>query len=288
METPDHNSRKISRRVALGAGLGVGSLGLAAGLSQTTHGASLLRRVSAVFIDTNPSGPIPQVPTGAFGLEQRSSAIFGRDLEYYWAVPPQISRDSPEWAALPVVFILHGASARPHDYERFGFAQFLSATVASGAAPMALIGIEGPEDGWRSADAQQLIGDELPTWAEDSGFDASRIALWGWSRGGAGVLAYGQQPWGFKPRAIAAFSPAISSNDDLIVNPGGLTAQPTALWCGTEDPLITAAQSLSTKLQKMNSAPEIAQWSPGGHTRSLWNTFTIDALSFLSAHLHSA
>ena len=62
---------------------------------------------------------------------------------------------------LPVCVILHGASARPADYQPFGFAKFLTEAVKRGAPPFVLAGADGGLLWWEPGHAP---GDDPGRW----------------------------------------------------------------------------------------------------------------------------
>ena len=77
--------------------------------------------------------------------------------------------------------------------------------------------------------------DELPRWAAERGFDAGRLAGWGWSMGGFGVLHIAEVKPGFL-RGAAAFSPAVTPGDGVFASIGALAGTPLGVWCGRDDP----------------------------------------------------
>ena len=96
---------------------------------------------------------------------------------------------------------------------------------------------------------------------------------------GALRLAEGHPEWG---RAVAAFSPAMSSGDPVYDDARALGELPLGIWRGTSDdfygPVTKFAKALPTP-------PVIASYSEGGHTLVYWNDHTLDAFAFLSRHV---
>jgi len=111
--------------------------------------------------------------------------------------------------------------------------------------------------------------------------DAGRAALWGWSMGGYGALRTAETAPG-RFRAVAAFSPALASGDDVAGGAESLWGTPVGLWCGTEDSFVEPTRELVDLLPQ---EPEVASFTPGRHTRRYWNARTEDAFGFLASHL---
>src|SRR4029079_16424752 len=107
--------------------------------------------------------------------------------------------------------VLHGGTGRPHDYEGFGFPQFVTQSALDQNQPFVLAGADGDllrREPSGSDNPQAMVVDEMPRWLSDRGFDADRRVLWGWSMGGCGVLRLAESYPDFA-RAVAAFSPAL-------------------------------------------------------------------------------
>ncbi len=233
-------------------------------------------------LDPEPPPYVPDAPEGLVVLERRTSAARGRDVDLFVARPAGHD-DDPR---LPVVLVLHGATGRPADYRGFGFPQFVSAVVAAGATPFALVGADGGRLRWEPSvdgadDPRSMLTDELPGWLADHGLDADRVALWGWSMGGYGVLRLAETA-GTGFRAVAAFSPALATADDVARDADALAGLPVGLWCGTQDPFVGPTRDLVGLLP---DEPEIVSFTPGRHTRGYWNAHTEQALGFLASHL---
>jgi pimeloyl-ACP methyl ester carboxylesterase len=225
---------------------------------------------------------VPDAPKGKVRLEAVTSQARGTDVDLFTAVPDGYG----DGAGLPVVIVLHGGTGRPHDYERFGFPQFVTQSVLDGNDPFVLAGADGDLLRWEpsgSDDPQAMVVEEMPRWLADRGFDADRRALWGWSMGGYGVLRLAESYPNFA-RAVAAFSPALSPDDSVNADADALVNLPLAIWCGTEDMFYDADRAFVAALPH---EPEIVSYSPGRHTRYFWNDHTRDAFTFLASHLTS-
>src|SRR5262249_6074787 len=155
------------------------------GYAVADHGG-VVDRVRRHFADDGPNGTIPAAPEGEVHLVTRRSTARDADVGLFTAVPAGHGAG----AGLPVCIVLHGAAATTADFRGFGFGHFVSAAASAGVPPFVLAGVDGGPVGWgpgpKGDDPQALVLDELPTWLRAAGFDANRLALWGWSRGGAG------------------------------------------------------------------------------------------------------
>jgi pimeloyl-ACP methyl ester carboxylesterase len=229
-----------------------------------------------------PDAYIPDAPEGKVTLEQVYSKSRGAEVDFFTAVPAGYGNGKD----LPVVVVCHGATATPADYQAFGLPRFLTAAVDAGSKPFVLAGAYGGVLSWEPQpsgdDPQAMVLEEMPDWIEERGFDSSRLALWGWSMGGYGVLRMAE----VKPdwaKAVAAFSPAVTPGDNVFNGVDKLAGTPLGVWCGTEDGLFDSVQQLVDSLPE---DPEIWSYSEGAHTRIYWNDQTLDAFAFLSSHLH--
>lgn len=268
----------ISRRAVLGGGAGVVGLGAAGAVGW--HVAPYGTKFSVKDrLGLNPEPFIPDAPEGEVRLERVTSAHMG-DIDLFTAVP----HGHGDGAGLPVVVVLHGSSASASVFREFGFGRFVTAAVEAGAPPFVLAGTDDGPAGWlptAGSDPQAMLGDELPTWLADRGYDADRRALWGWSRGGYGALRFVQaQPdWA---RALALFSPALNAGNPAIDDLGVFEKLPWGLWCGEQDPFRDGADELVERAP-VEPDPDVA--GDGGHTRQYWNDHTLDMLAHLTSYL---
>jgi S-formylglutathione hydrolase FrmB len=148
-----------------------------------------------------------------------------------------------------------------------------------------LAGTDDGPGGWvpdgSGPDPQQMVLDELPGWLAQRGFDAGRRVLWGWSRGGYGVLRLAEvaPTWA---RAAALFSPAVVEGDVVYDDLDALAPLPLGIWCGDDDPFVEGVQALVAGLPV---EPEVLTYDDGAHTRVFWNEHTLDAFDWLAGHL---
>ena len=274
----------LTRRQAFAAGAagiaGAGLLGAAA--AGNLHDDA---RRFRDWIERRPDPFVPNAPEGRWSVETVHSAARGRDVDLFTAVPHGYGTG----AGLPVCLILHGATARPRDFEPFGLPRFLTAAVTRGAPPFVLMGADGGLLYWEpdpdgGDDPERMVLEELPRWAEERGFDTGRLAAWGWSMGGFGVLHIAETRPGFL-RGAAAFSPAVAPGDAVFDAVGKLAGTPLGIWCGRDDPLYPNVRELVSALPE---APRVLAYAPGAHTRVYWNSVTLPALGFVGSVLGSA
>jgi hypothetical protein len=209
-----------------------------------------------------------------------SSAAMGRDVDLFTAVPAGYG----DGAGLPVVVVMHGASASVGEFREFGFPRFLTAAVEAGAPPFVLAGTDDGPTGWLpsgGADPARMLRDELPQWLADQGFDVDRRAVWAWSRGGYGALRLALADPGWA-RAWALFSPAVAADDPELADLSALGDVPLAFWCGTDDAFYDDVRSV---VDRLPGEPEVTGFVAGGHTRVLWNDLTLEAFAWLAEKL---
>ena len=272
---PESGHNLTRRRFLLGAA----GVTAACGLGYAVMPRRLKWRLGLL---SEPDPFIPDAPEGVVRLETVRSSARGRDVNLFTAVP----HGHGDGAGLPIVVVLHGASATAADFQAFGLGRFLTAAVDEGTDPFVLAGADGGVLRWEPSgsgdDPQRMVLEEMPLWLRERGFDADRRALWGWSMGGYGALRIAQiQPeWA---AAVAAFSPAVTEGDAVFQDAEGLASVPLGIWCGTDDQLLDDVEALVATLPE---PPEVESYAPGGHTRAYWNDQTLDAFAFLARYLH--
>ncbi len=272
-----------TRRALLLGGAGAALVGVAGVVVDAASGGRLRDRVARELADPGPPGVVPDVPEGQVRHERVRSRARGREVGLWTAVP----HGHGAGAGLPVCLVLHGASATTEDFSRFGLARFLTAAVGGGAAPFVLAGADGGRTRWEGGgpgsadDPQRLLAEELPAWCAERGFDAGRVAAYGWSMGGYGALRAAQLHPG-RLLAVAALSPAVGEGDPVVADAARLEGRRTGLWCGEADALLPAVRELA---RRVPGGPAVAAWSPGGHTRRYWDRVTPEALRFVAQEL---
>lgn len=275
---PARREPTLTRRTLVAGGCTLAA-GAVAGAAYSQVPPGVLIRLG---LADRPDFFVPAAPEGRVRLETVTSVARGRVVQLFTAVPQGFG----DGAGLPVLVVLHGATARATDYRAFGFGRFLTAAVRRGAAPFVVAGADGGPHFWApdpatGDDPQRMLLEELPTWLDDRGFDGDRRALWGWSMGGYGSLRAAQVQPGWA-RAVAAFSPAVAPGDDVFADVDALTATPLGIWCGTDDPFYDATRALVATLPR---PPAVAEFSAGAHTRVYWSDHTLRAFAFVAEHL---
>lgn len=235
-------------------------------------------RLAGPYLDSDPAAPA--APAGDERLEQRESAARGRTVDFYTAVPA----GHGDGRGLPVCLVLHGGSKTPRDFAGLGLGRFLTDAVRRGAAPFVLAAASGGLLSWRpngGDDPQAMMHEEIPAWCAARGFDTSRLAAWGWSMGGYGSLLLAETFSGFV-RAVAAFSPAVSTGDDVFTGAQQLRGVPVGLWCGRYDGLYSEVRALQRALPQDVAA---GGYGVGRHNFGYWSTVIPEAFDFLAAEL---
>jgi pimeloyl-ACP methyl ester carboxylesterase len=276
---PPAGSPALSRRRLLTGIAGLGGIAALGGAGYAVMPDSLRIRLG-----WGPDPYIPDALEGQVHLETVGSQARGHDVNLFTAVPHGFG----DGAGLPVVVVLHGASATASDFEPFGLARFLTTAVEAGTEPFVLAGADGGAQSWEpdratGDDPRRMVIEERPGWLDDRGYDAGRRALWGWSMGGYGALRIAELDPGWA-RAVAAFSPAVGIGDAVFDAVAALAPTPLAVWCGTEDALYSSVRALVDSLPRR---PEIVSYGDGGHTRVFWNDQTLEAFDFLGRHLQT-
>lgn len=266
----------ITRRALLLGGAGAVGLGATGAAGVAVVGPERIRARLGLL----PDPFIPDAPEGRVRLERLRSEAMGGDLDFFTAVPA----GHGDGAGLPVVIVLHGGSASAAELRGFGLGRFLTAAVRRGVPPFVLAGTDDGPAGWvptGGVDPQRMLQDEMPRWLAERGFDGGRRALWGWSRGGYGVLRLVEVAPRFA-RAAALFSPAIAPGDEVFDGTDRLADLPLGFWCGTSDDFYDANRAF---VDALPVEPEVVTFAPGAHTRNFWNDHTLDAFAFLGRHL---
>jgi enterochelin esterase-like enzyme len=255
----------MRRRILLGAGAAAAALATVAGYRRRLAEEDLV---------------IPAVPAGEQRLLHLPSAARGRTVDVYTAVPAGYGAGH----GLPVCLILHGGSKRPADFAGLGLGKFLTDAVRRGAPPFVLVGADGGRLAWRPSggdDPQRMVHEEIPAWSRKLGYDADRIAAWGWSMGGYGALLLAEAYPGFA-RAVAAFSPAVSPDDDVTQSAGLLRGTPVGLWCGKQDGLYYQVRALEKRLPER---PVAGGYADGRHNFGYWSKCVPGAFDFVGRAL---
>lgn len=273
--------KKVSRRVALRAGLLAAAGTAAVAVGETDRGQRWLHQVGLA------EGPDLPPPDVAAPVERRTlrSAAMQREVNWRLYVP-----DAPVEALL---LCLHG---RNRD-DRFAFDDIgVHRFVAAGKKPWAVAAVDGGASSYwhrriSGEDPQGMVLDELvPHVREEIG--PVPLMLLGWSMGGYGALLAATQR-SSAVAAVAASSPALwpsfrhaapgafDSREDFERNNVfdevvRLRRMPVELACGDDDPFRAAVQSLASELPTCET-----NFGSGFHESSTWRSFIPAQLHFL-------
>ena len=289
----------MRRRTLLVGGLAVGAgaagLGLAAA-DDRLPGETRVRR--ALGLD-GPDGAVPAVPAGAVRVDSVVSRARGRRVELAIMLPAGHSA-----SGLDAVVALPGRSGSARAMVDFGLPQFLTAAVRAGVPPFALVSL-GDADYWNSRtpgdDPQAMLAEELPGWLAARGLGGTvggaPRAAFGISAGGFGALRYARS----RPdlAAVAGVSAAMflswsdaSSRHEFTSEADWQANEPLrhvdelrvplGVWCGAEDPFVTAARRLAKR-----GHAEVAAFASGAHATGYWRRVMPDVLRFIGDRLRS-
>ena len=234
-------ARTLPRRSFL-LGIGAGAAAVAAG-GVALSGRGLLSDLFSRDGGESP-GPVPDAPVGDERVEAdgpRPAAATSTSTPLF---PPNTATD----AGCPFASSCTARPPRPPDFAGFGLGRFLTAAVRAGA-PRRSCSPARPATGCAREPAgvrrpAAHAGGELPAWCTERGFDTGRVALWGWSMGGYGVLRLAEVNPRIRP-GLAAFSPACSRGDAVFRDAGRLDGTPLGLSCGLQDGLLDTVKALA-------------------------------------------
>ncbi|MFS3127458.1 hypothetical protein ACLM5J_03535 [Nocardioides sp. Bht2] len=155
----------ISRRAFLTTGVAAAATGAVGIGGWAAAPGSVKYRLKEQF-GLNPDPYVPDVPAGRVRVDSLKSAAMGDEVRLFTAVPDGYGAG----AGLPVLVVLHGASATVEEFAGFGFGQFATAIAREGF-PMVLAGTDDGPNGWLPDGVQDpwtMLVDELPTWADNA------------------------------------------------------------------------------------------------------------------------
>jgi S-formylglutathione hydrolase FrmB len=285
---------RVTRRNLLqGAGVAaaLGVLGGAGATADVLPGGSWMRRHLGM---TGEPGTVPSAPPARVEFFARDSAARRTRVECLVATPT-----GSEGRSLPVCLALHGRGSSARGMAELGLPQFLSAAVAQGAQPIALVAPDGGEHYWHDDgsgdDPMRMLEDELPAWLAERGLDTPSAVL-GVSMGGFGALSFARRRLSL--RATAALSPALFQTwsdaqslrafpepavweaNDPLRRAGELDGRRLGVWCGNADVFYDAAREFAKQAH-----PAIAAFEPGDHTPEYWRRVLPNAVRFLTERL---
>jgi len=175
--------------------------------------------------------------------------------------------------------------------------ELLTAAVRAGTEPFAIAAVDGGERYWHRAagdDPQAMLRDEVPGWLAQAGFGPVFGAL-GISMGGFGALLWARDAV-VAPAAVITVSPALfrtwgeaKAHHAFVDEADWADCEPLrhldaiegsilGVWCGTEDPFVTAARELAA-----GTGAATARFDAGAHTEGYWRRVLPAALRFAGA-----
>lgn len=282
----------VSRRVVLAGAAALvvaGALGAAGVATGIVPGSAGIRR--RLGLD-GPDGVVPDVVAGTVTTRSVESAARGTRVSFATMMPAGV-----DVAGLPVLLALHGRGANAQTLVDLGLPEFLTAAVQAGAAPFAIAAVDGGDRYWHavgSDDPQAMLRDEVPAWLADAGLGAVFGAL-GISMGAFGALLWARLT-ASPPAAVIAMSPALFRSwgdaqvrdvfvdeadwnaSEPLLHLGAVDGSTLGVWCGTEDPFVTAARELAD-----GTGAAAAHFDAGSHTDGYWRRVLPAALAFAAA-----
>ncbi|MGQ0841830.1 alpha/beta hydrolase [Actinokineospora sp.] len=198
---------------------------------------------------------------------------------------------------IPVCVALHGGLGGAKSFLDLGLPNMLSALVQEGAAPFAVVAVDGGNwVGHKDDDPQRMLNDELPTWLDYHDLANTPFAMLGIGEGGAGALNLARVPGS---AAVAAISPTLfdtwpdAQRSGLFIDQEQwerteplrhiteISNMAVGLWCGTGDKTYLGT---ARTLAERTKAP-VASFTPGGHDAAYWREVLPDALKFVGGYL---
>lgn len=243
-------------------------------------------------------GTIPDVRPGQMASGTFTSrARQGKQCGWSIAYPPG-HRDK-----LPVVVALHGRHEdHTSAFADLGLDRYLAATVADGAAPFAIAGVDGGDTYWHARDdgedSGSMVVDEFLPMLGERGLDTRRVGLFGWSMGGYGALLLAPRLGKRLVFGVVAESPALwpqyedtapgaydSESDfaDALVwgQQDRLRGIPVRIDCGEGDPFYANTHEYVDGFDD----PPSGGFELGDHDVGYWRRMAPDQLRFLARSL---
>ena len=286
----------LGRRTVLTGGavlLGAAALGAAGVATDVLPGSASVRRRLGW---DGPDGVVPDVPGGVVRIRDVASAARGTHVNLATIVPEGVDP-----AGLPVLLALHGRGANARTLVDLGLPEFLTAAVRAGTEPFAVAAVDGGARYWHRVggdDPQAMLRDEVPGWLAQDGLGPVFGAL-GISMGGFGALLWARDAVA-APAAILTLSPALFrswgeakarkvfvdeadwADCEPLRHLDAIDGSTLGVWCGTEDPFVTAARELAA-----GAGAASASFDAGAHTQGYWRRVLPDAFRFAGARLPS-
>ncbi|MCK9900896.1 esterase [Parafrankia colletiae] len=257
--------------------------------------------------DPSPSGQAAASPTvGPVAVRRTTFASTARGRHVGMVVVAPTTAGAPSAAGageLPVCLVLHG---RGDNADRavglLGLDAHLTAALATGTAPFALVTLDGGETYWHrraSGDNPEgmILGEVLPRLAAQ-GLRTDRIAATGWSMGGYGALLLARRHpdlvvavaasspamWhSYRASAPGAFDSSADFTEHAILGTPPVPGVAYRIDCGEADPFYSVSREAADALQAQER-----NFGPGGHTPAYWSAVIPAQLAFLGHQLARA
>lgn len=222
------------------------------------------------------------------------SQTLGQEVPVRIFIPPC---DSCSSAGLPVIYLLHGASADESQWDDVAADEAADEGRAKGTLPpVILVFPKRTDDSTRprpdgDLPYEHFVVAELIPWVEahtPARPDRDHRAIGGISRGGFWALEIAfRHPELFS--AVGGHSPVAGQKNDPYTPLGLVSIRPADLrslriWLdvGTEDSLRAGVINFAAELTAAEIPNTFEQW-PGGHNRPYWRSHTADYLAFYTA-----
>lgn len=221
-----------------------------------------------------------------------------------------VMRPPGKHGPLPVAIALHGAGGDARSAVSIGYPQYLAAAMAAGAAPFAVVSVDGGASTYwhrhaNGDDPPGMITTEVLPRLRALGYRVGTIGIIGWSMGGYGALLLASRLGPPAVAAVAAASPAVFASYPAAIDANSasfdseaefaandvrsparlaiLRHLPVRIDCGTDDPFAPQA----TLLRRYLGDPPGAI-ADGCHDQTFWRRNLPAELGFLADHLNRA
>jgi len=274
------------------AGLGAAGAGLAVEQGALPGRPWLQERLGLNGEDGVVPDVVPgQIEEGSFVSAARGGVETGWSLSYPPGEPP---------SALVVALHRLGGSHSTLTGPELGVDRYLSAYVAGGGTPFAVVAADGGRTYWHprpdGEDASRMVVDELLPLVAERGFDTSAVGLIGWSMGGYGALRLAGLLGPDRVTGVVACSPALWSDagdasregfadaaeyehESVFDRQSDLEGIPVRVDIGTGDPFYRDVQDYVAAFP--DGAEVTSSFEPGGHTPGYWRRMLPAQLEFL-------
>lgn len=300
---PARGGPVTGRRSVLGAGLGLGALGILSACSGdgSKRVAPRPARATDPSAGSSTTAPAPTGDAEMFNGSFVSAKMLGKETNWMVARPAGVTGD------IPVVVVLHALNTDERAPFQGGLEmqKLMQQWATEGNAPFALASVDAARTYYHprsdGTDGGGMVLEEFLPLLEGTpelGLKTERIGLFGWSMGGYGALRLGallgpsrvssiavSSPalWGdpatFPPRAFD--SPADYQANSLFGAQDSFSKIPLLIECGSSDQFFTYNRQWMAGLRP----PPAFGTSPGGHNNRYWRGVLPGQVTFLGRNL---